>query len=77
MNHFLRQICVITLCSLSVMSVSAQELRMGFVSTDRVLKEASSAKVAQTKLEQEFSKREKDLVDQGASIKALADKFER
>ncbi|HSN80087.1 MAG TPA: OmpH family outer membrane protein [Rhodoferax sp.] len=59
------------------MSVSAQELRMGFVSTDRVLKEASSAKVAQTKLEQEFSKREKDLVDQGASIKSLADKFER
>ncbi|HEX5697683.1 MAG TPA: OmpH family outer membrane protein [Rhodoferax sp.] len=59
------------------MSVQAQELRMGFVSTDRVLKEASSAKVAQTKLEQEFSKREKDLVDQGASIKALADKFER
>ena len=50
---------------------------MGFVSTDRVLKEASSAKVAQTKLEQEFSKREKDLVDQGANIKALADKFER
>jgi len=50
---------------------------MGFVSTDRVLKEASSAKVAQTKLEQEFSKREKDLVDQGASIKSLADKFER
>lgn len=77
MNYFLRQICVITLCSLSVMSVQAQELRMGFVSTDRVLKEASSAKVAQTKLEQEFSKREKDLVDQGASIKALADKFER
>ncbi|WP_296495528.1 OmpH family outer membrane protein [Rhodoferax sp.] len=59
------------------MSVSAQDLRMGFVSTDRVLKEASSAKVAQTKLEQEFSKREKDLVDQGASIKSLADKFER
>ena len=77
MNHFLRQICVIGLCSLSVMSVTAQELRMGFVSTDRVLKEASSAKVAQTKLEQEFSKREKDLVDQGANIKAMADKFER
>ena len=37
----------------------------------------ATAKVAQTKLEQEFSKREKDLVDQGASIKSLADKFER
>jgi outer membrane protein len=59
------------------MSLQAQDLRMGFVSTDRVLKEAGTAKAAQTKLEQEFSKREKELVDQGASIKALADKFER
>ena len=45
---------------------------MGFVSTDRVLKEASTAKAAQTKLEQEFSKREKELVDQGASSRPLA-----
>jgi outer membrane protein len=59
------------------MSLQAQDLRMGFVSTDRVLKEAGTAKAAQTKLEQEFSKREKELVDQGSSIKALADKFER
>lgn len=77
MNYFLRHISALTLCGLSVMSVHAQELRMGFVSTDRVLKEASTAKAAQTKLEQEFSKREKELVDQKASIKSLADKFER
>lgn len=77
MNHFLRHLCALSLCSLSVMSLQAQELRMGFVSTDRVLKEAGTAKAAQTRLEQEFSKREKELVDQGASIKALADKFER
>ncbi|MFZ3159457.1 MAG: OmpH family outer membrane protein [Rhodoferax sp.] len=77
MNHFLRHLCALSLCGLSVMSLQAQELRLGFVSTDRVLKEAGTAKAAQTKLEQEFSKREKELVDQGASIKALADKFER
>ena len=77
MNHFLRHLCAVSLCGLTAMSLQAQELRMGFVSTDRVLKEASTAKAAQTKLEQEFSKREKDLVDQKASIKALADKFER
>ncbi|MFZ2122655.1 MAG: OmpH family outer membrane protein [Rhodoferax sp.] len=77
MNHFLRHLCALSLCSLSVMSLQAQELRMGFVSTDRVLKEAGTAKAAQTRLEQEFSKREKELVDLGASIKALADKFER
>ncbi len=57
--------------------VQAQEFRVGFVNTDRIFKEATTAKAAQTKLEQEFSKREKELVDQGAAIKALADKLER
>ena len=60
-----------------MISVQAQDLRMGFVSTDRVLKEANTAKTAQSKLEQEFSKREKELVDLGARIKTLADAFER
>jgi len=55
----------------------AQEFRIGFISTDRIFKEANTAKAAQTKLEQEFSKREKELVDQGATLKSTADKFER
>ena len=55
----------------------AQEFRIGFVSTDRIFKEAGTAKSAQAKLEQEFSKREKELVDLGSALKAMADKFER
>ena len=58
-------------------AVQAEEVRLGFVSTERVLKEASTAKAAQTKLEQEFSKREKELVDLGNNIKTSADKFEK
>jgi len=77
MNQFFRHICALTLCGLAVASVQAQELRLGFISTERVLKEASTAKAAQSKLEQEFSKREKELVNQKANIKSLADKFER
>jgi len=57
--------------------VQAQEFRVGFVNTDRIFKEAATAKAAQTKLEQEFSKREKELIDLGATIKAQADKLER
>lgn len=57
--------------------VQAQEFRVGFVNTDRIFKEAATAKAAQSKLEQEFSKREKELVDVGTAIKALADKLER
>ncbi len=64
-------------CVMLSASVQAQEFRIGFVSTDRIFKEAATAKAAQTKLEQEFSKREKELVDAGATLKTLADKFER
>jgi outer membrane protein len=62
---------------MSLSIAQAQESRLGFVSTDRVLKEAGTAKAAQSKLEQEFSKREKELIDQKTNIKTLADKFER
>ncbi len=64
---------------LGAMAVSAhaQEFKAGFVNTDRIFREASAAKAAQAKLEQEFSKREKDLVDQGNSLKTASDKFER
>ncbi len=58
-------------------NVWSQEFRIGFVSTDRIFKEAGTAKAAQAKLEQEFSKREKELVEQGTSVKAMVDKLER
>jgi outer membrane protein len=57
--------------------VQAQDFRIGFISTERVFKESNTAKASQAKLEQEFSKREKDLIDLGATIKSTADKFER
>ena len=59
------------------MQAQAQEFRVGFVNTDRILKESAAAKAASAKLEQEFSKREKDLIDQGTALKAAADKLER
>jgi outer membrane protein len=57
--------------------VSAQDFKMGFVNTERIFREASSAKQAQAKLEQEFAKREKELVESGNALKAASDKFER
>lgn len=63
--------------ALAFSQAQAQEFRIGFVNTDRIFKEASTAKAAQAKLEQEFAKREKDLQDLGASLKSSADKLER
>ena len=55
----------------------AQEFKIGFVNTDRIFRETSSAKAAQAKLEQEFSRREKELVDTGNTLKTASEKFER
>ncbi|MEJ6022945.1 OmpH family outer membrane protein [Ramlibacter sp. PS4R-6] len=55
----------------------ADDFRVGFVNTDRIMREANTARSAQSKLEQEFSKREKELNDLGNSLKSASDKFER
>jgi outer membrane protein len=77
MNYFLRRCCASVILGGLLVTAQAQEFRIGFISTDRIFKEASTAKAAQVKLEQEFSKREKGLVEQGTTLKSMADKFER
>ena len=76
LRHF-SQVCLLALGALSASVASAQEFKIGFVNTDRIFREAATAKTAQAKLEQEFAKREKDLVDLGNTIKTASDKFER
>ena len=58
-------------------SAQAQELKIGYVNSDRVLRDAALAKAAQAKLEQEFSRRDKDLLDLANKLKAASDKFEK
>ncbi len=67
------------LCLLFAFSTPAhaQEFRIGFVNTDRIFREANMAKAAQSKLEQEFARREKEMADFGTAIKTAADKFEK
>ncbi len=57
--------------------VHAQEMKIGFVNSDRVLREANLAKAAQTRLESEFSKRQKEGEDAAARLKAAADKLDK
>ena len=55
----------------------AQELKIGYVNSERVLREATPAKAAQTKLEAEFGKREKELNDAALRLKGAGDKLEK
>jgi outer membrane protein len=76
MKHLLRQ-WLLVLAGLMAFGAQAQDFRVGFVNTDRIFREANTAKAAQAKLEQEFSRREKELNDIGTNLKTLSDKFER
>jgi outer membrane protein len=55
----------------------AQESKVGYINTQRITTESAPAKAAQAKLEQEFSKRQKDLADLQQSLKTMSEKFER
>jgi len=78
MKYLSRQ-CLVFLFGALVFALQAQaqEFRVGFVNTDRIFREANTAKAAQAKLEQEFSRREKELAEQGNALKAMSDRFER
>ncbi len=77
MKNISRKLLLGSVIALAGFSASAQEFKVGIVNLDRIFREANSAKAAQTKLETEFVKREKDLNDVATQIKTLSDKFER
>ena len=55
----------------------AQEFKAGFVNTDRIFKEAATAKAAQSKLEQEFARREREVEGLGSQLKSASEKLEK
>ncbi|RPH66189.1 MAG: OmpH family outer membrane protein [Burkholderiales bacterium] len=66
--------CLAAVCT----AAGAQDVpKIGFVNTERVLRDAGPAKSAQQKLEQEFSRRDKELQDTAARLKSLGERLER
>jgi outer membrane protein len=58
--------------------VHAQEtLKIGYVNSDRVLRDANAAKAAEAKLEAEFGKRGRELNDAANQLKAAAAKLDK
>jgi outer membrane protein len=55
----------------------ADELKIGYVSAERILRDSAPAKAAEQKLSQEFAKRGKDLQDMDSQLKSAADKLDK
>jgi outer membrane protein len=76
-SHFLKLMAAAALLAVASMAAQSQELKIGYVNADRVLRDAAPAKASQAKLEGEFSKREKDLGELANRLKAASDKLEK
>lgn len=79
MHAFARRAAAAAL-ALSLAGIAAAQeaaLKIGFVNTERILRDSAPAKAAQTKLEQEFSKRDKELQDIAARLKSLSERLDR
>jgi len=70
---------VLALSALALLPVlsQAQEMKIGYVNSERVLRESAAARAASTKLETEFGKRDKDLNDVANRLKIASEKFEK
>ncbi len=76
-TKLLKSMAVAAVTLMAAQSAMAQELKIGYVNSERVLREATPAKAALARMEADFSKRDKDLNDQAARFKAAADKLEK
>ncbi len=73
-----RVACVLALAmTLGVGVAHGQEARIAAVNSDRILRESAAAKAAQTKLEAEFAKRDKDLQDMAQKLKSMSDALDK
>lgn len=77
MSKLLQSVALAASMMVATSAVQAQELKIGYVNSERVLREANLAKTAQAKLEAEFGKREKDLRDLEARLRGAAEKLEK
>lgn len=75
--NMMKTLAAAALLVAAVTAPQAQDLKIGYVNSERVLREANPAKAAQAKLETEFGKREKDLADLANRLKAAADKLDK
>lgn len=76
-TSFLKSSACAALLACAALGAQAQELKIGYVNADRVLRDATPAKAAQAKLEAEFGKREKELADMAGKLKAAGEKLDK
>lgn len=76
MNRYIRSfLALLVIATLSIISVQAADLKIGFVNTARILKEAPQARKVEERLKAEFGPREAQLKEKRQEILAMEDQL--
>ena len=70
-------VLALLMSALFVTGVGASELKVGYVNTQRIFRDAPAAQKAAKKLESEFSKRDQELQRMGKQLQSLQENLEK
>lgn len=73
----MNKLVFIAMCILISGSAAAADLKIGFVNTERVFRDAAPAVRAQKKIEQEFAKRDQEMQKMAEQIRKLQETLEK
>lgn len=77
MQHKWIAIALASTLALGAGTAAAQDVKIGVVSSEKILRDSAPAKAAMQKLEADFSRRGKEMQDMEARLKAAVDRFEK
>ncbi|MBB3196349.1 outer membrane protein [Roseateles terrae] len=73
----LKMVAAVAVTAATALAAQAQELKIGYVNSERILRETNLAKASEAKLQAEFSRREKALLDQEGKLRSAAEKLDK
>ncbi|MCK6431524.1 MAG: OmpH family outer membrane protein [Burkholderiaceae bacterium] len=76
-TKLIKSVAIATVAVAALSTAQAQELKIGYVNSERVLREAAPAKAALARMENDFGKRDRELNEQAARFKAAAEQLEK
>jgi outer membrane protein len=77
MSSSIKYVLGVACLMVASLGVQAQELRVAYVNSDKVMRDALPAQAGWVKLEAEFNKRDKEIADLGGKLKAAAAKLDK
>ncbi len=76
-SMLLKTVAAVALAATAPLAVQAQEFKIGYVNSERILRETNLAKASEAKLQAEFGRREKALLELETKLRGAAEKLDK